>query len=118
MPGYAAVRRCLVLLALLTVAGCRFEESALGPTAPDASLQRLTLSCVRPANTVMCEALAHSSDGTVRSVTAQATWSSSDDTIAGIARGVVTAMREGTIEIAASYLGATARIQLTVPPVR
>src|SRR5688572_6811426 len=100
MPCYAAFR-WLVLLALLTVAGCRFEEGALGPTAPDVSLQRLTLSCVRPASTVMCDALAHYSDGTVQSVTAQAAWSSSDNTVAGIARGVVTSLRGGTIEIAA-----------------
>jgi hypothetical protein len=118
MPCSAAFHRWLVLFALLTAAGCRFEESALGPTAADVSLQRLTISCGQPANTVVCEALAHYSDGSVRSVTAQAAWSSSDTTLAGIARGVVTSMRGGTIDIAASYLGATARIQLTVPPVR
>jgi hypothetical protein len=114
MPCYA-FRRSLVLLALLTVAGCRFDESALAPTAPDVPLERLTISCGRPANIVMCEALAHYSDGTVQSVTARAAWSSSDIAIARIARGIVTSTRDGTIEIAAAYLGVTGRRQLTVP---
>ena len=117
MPCYAAVRRSLVLFALLTVAGCRFDEGALAPTAPDVPLERLTISCGRPENTLVCEALAYYSDGTVESVTARATWSSSDITIASIARGIITSTRGGTIEIAAAYLGVTGRIQLTVPPV-
>jgi hypothetical protein len=75
MRCYAAFRRWLVLFALLTVAGCRFDESALAPTAPDVPLERLTISCGRPANIVVCEALAHYSDGTVQSVTARAAWS-------------------------------------------
>ena len=62
MPFYAAFRRSLVLFALLTVAGCRFDESALAPTAPDVPLERLTISCSRPANAVVCEALAHYAD--------------------------------------------------------
>jgi hypothetical protein len=114
MQGAAAFRRWLVLLASLTVAGCRFQDGV--PTAPDGSLQHLTISCARPANTVVCEALAHYSDGTVQTVTALAAWSSSDVTIAGIARGVVTSLRGGTFEIAASYRGVTARVHLTVPP--
>ena len=117
MPCYAAFR-WLVLLALLTVVGCRFDESALAPTAPDVPLQRLTISCGRPANAVVCEALAHYADGTVQSVTARAAWSSSDITIANIARGILTPTREGTIEITAAYLGIAARIQLTVPLAR
>ena len=116
MPFYPAVRRSLVLCALLTVAGCRFDESALAPTAPDVPLERLTVSCGTPANTVVCEALAHYADGTVQSVTARAAWSSSDITIANIVRGIITSTRGGTIEIAAAYLGVTGRIQLTVPP--
>ena len=117
MPCLASFRRWLVLLALFIVAGCRFDESALVPTAPDVSLQRLTISCGRPANTVVCEALAHYADGTVQSVTARAAWSSSDTAIASIARGIITSSRGGTIEIAAAYLGVTGRIQLTVAPV-
>jgi hypothetical protein len=116
MPFYAAFRRSLVLFALLTVAGCRFDESALAPTAPDVPLERLTISCSRPANAVVCEALAHYADGTVQTVTAQASWSSSDLTIANIVRGVITSTRGGTLEIAAGYLGVTGRLQLTVPP--
>ena len=111
----AAFRGWLVLLTSLTVAACSLQDGSLAPTAPDASLQRLTISCARPANTVVCEAFAHYSDGSVQSVTAQAAWSSSDVTIAGIARGIVTSVRGGTFEIAASYQGATARVQLTLP---
>lgn len=118
MPCYVAFRRGLVLLALLTMVGCRFDESALAPTAPDVPLQRLMISCGPPANGVVCEALAHFADGTVQSVTARAVWSSSDITIANIARGILTPTREGTIEITAAYLGVTAKIQLTVPPAR
>ena len=117
MPCLTSFRRWLVLLALLTAAGCRFDESVLSPTAPDVPLERLTISCSRPANAVVCEALAHYADGTVQSVTARAAWSSSDITIASIARGVITSTRGGTIEIAAAYLGVTGRIQLTVAPV-
>jgi hypothetical protein len=116
MPGSTAFRRSLVLLTSLTVAACRLQDGSLAPTAPDGSLQRLTISCGGGARTVACEALAHYSDGTVQSVTAQAAWSSSDATIAGIARGIVTSLRGGTFEVAASYQGVTARVQLTVPP--
>jgi len=116
MPCFAAFRRGLVLLTLLTAAGCRLDKSALAPTAPDVPLERLTISCGTPGNTVVCEALAHYADGTVQSVTARATWSLSDITVANIARGILTSTRGGTIEVAAKYLGVTSKIQLTLPP--
>jgi hypothetical protein len=108
----------LLLIVLLAGAGCRLQDGPLAPTSPDSSLQRLTISCGAPGNTVACEAFAHYSDGTVQTVTAEAAWSLSDATIAGIVRGVVTFARGGAIEIAASYQGIIARTHVSVTQVR
>lgn len=55
------------------------------------------------------------SDGVTQDVTAQATWTSSDTTVATVtSTGLLKALQYGTAEIAASYRGATGQFSVVV----
>ena len=65
--------------------------------------------------TVQADAIGHFSDGTTKDLLANATWSSSDPTIATIdAKGVVRTVGAGTTTIAATQTGVTGTTTLTV----
>lgn len=71
----------------------------------------LRLGLDPPAKLVVNAAL---SDGTTRDITNYVTWSSSDDTVASIPFGALTAVHAGTAVVTAAYGPATAMAQVTV----
>jgi uncharacterized protein YjdB len=72
-------------------------------------------------DTQQYQAVAIFDNGTSQNVTGQATWTSSDVTIAGVSngfggggRGTVTALKAGTVTISAAYMSVTGSTTLTV----
>ena len=62
-------------------------------------------------------ATAKLSDGTTQDVTGQATWQSSDSTVATVsATGAVTAIAAGTVNVIATYQTIAGSDQITVAP--
>ncbi len=93
------------------------------PPPPPPTLQSIT---VTPANqtidvgaTEQYTAIGHYSDGSTLNLTNQATWSTTDNTVAPIgAQGLATGVAAGSVTISATYSGVTGSTTLTVvtPP--
>ena len=111
------VRGTLVALVVLPLAavgspGC---EAPLAPTpSPNAALLRLFVACGNwTVAGATCAAHAVYSDGGELDVTSQATWESSDITIATVRIGRVAFVALGNVSIRANYLGFTGSAQLS-----
>ena len=87
------------------------------PAAPAATLSSVAVSGTAPAvgATAQFSATATFSDGTTQSVTAQATWASSDTTVASVSSsGLVSGVAPGGADISATYQNVTGRARVTI----
>ncbi|PYQ97896.1 MAG: hypothetical protein DMF96_12790 [Acidobacteria bacterium] len=55
------------------------------------------------------------SNSTTQNVTSQATWQSSNQVVATVNSGLVTALQAGTVDITATYQNVNGSVRLTVP---
>ena len=106
-----------VLLCFVSVgaAGCDFESPLSPPPSPTATVVQLYVFCGNwPAAGSICSADAAYSDGGHLRVTSQASWESSDPTVATVdAGGRVTFVAQGEVTIRATYQGFTASTKLS-----
>lgn len=91
-----------------------------GPSSPTVTSVTVTgtLTLVNIGQTSQLSATAHFAKGTTQNVTTQATWSSSDSTIATVSPGgLVTSVAVGTATITATYqsVAGTTRVTVTRP---
>ncbi len=109
----------VLVLALMT--GCSGGSS--GSSTPTATLLALAVTPANPAifagSTIQLTATGTFSDNTVQDLTAQASWSSSSQSVATISNaagsnGLVTSLDLGTTTIAATWGGASGSTHLTV----
>ena len=111
-----AVRFAFLLLALCAVvsaAACSSDNSTTTPT----SIAKLSITGSSPAigGTSQFTATATLLDGTVETVTDQATWSSSNTSIATVSTtGVVKGVGGGTAMVTASFDGVSVSQQVTI----
>lgn len=114
-------------LVLGLAAGCGSNPGAPtpvpGPTgSPTPVVTSLSLegtSNAVPGETQQLRAMAQMSDGAARDVSAQAAWTSSDPAVATVsATGLVTPLKSGSTDVAASYQGHTGRRTLLVGSTR
>jgi uncharacterized protein YjdB len=97
--------------ATVTVAAAKITSISVTPSAFTMAVN----------DTQQYQAVAIFDNGTSQNVTGQATWTSSDVTIAGVSngfggggRGTVTALKAGTVTISAAYMSVTGSTTLTV----
>lgn len=83
------------------LAGLSFAEPQLSVKAGESRQERLTAAL---------------SDGTSREVTAEAAWSTADETVARVAAGLVTGVQAGLTTVRAVYGGAEAVLPVEVRP--
>ena len=106
-------RAAVVIAAIVAAAGCEGSP----PAAPGPTTASLTVSqeaaTVSRNTTLALTASAQSSTGATSDVTSVATWSSSNDTVATVAAGVVTVKALGVAQITAAYDGRTASTAIT-----
>jgi hypothetical protein len=121
---YRILKQAVVVLGLaLLVAGC--DKSS--PTNPNgggnfggngATVTSLAITGtfqVAEGETSQLKATATLSNGSDQDVSSQATWQSSDTSVATISgTGLLTALKAGTTDITATYSGRTARVTVTV----
>jgi uncharacterized protein YjdB len=96
-------------------------SSMIKPTASAASVVSIAITggsaSVATGGTLQLSAIATLSDGSVADVSASATWSSSDNTVASVgASGLVTGVAAGTAQITATLNGVTGTLSMTVTP--
>jgi hypothetical protein len=114
-------------LALGIAAGCGSSPS--GPTpvpgpgsSPSPVVTSVSVegaSSAEPGEPQQLRAMAQMSDGAARDVSTQAAWLSSDPAVATVsATGLVTPLKTGTTDVAASYQGHTGRRTLVVGSTR
>lgn len=114
-------------MALALAAGC--SSNPAGPTpipspsstpTPPPTVTSLAVEGASSAvlgETQQLKAMAQMTDGSARDVSTQATWLSSDRTVATVsATGLVTALKSGTTDISASYQGHTGRKTVAIGP--
>jgi hypothetical protein len=101
-----------VAAATLLAAACSKDS----PNAPSKSTPQVTGVSIDGSTTLaegatsQLNAVASQSDGTTQTVTTRATWTTSDPTVATVsATGLLTALRAGTADIAATFGSQTAR---------
>lgn len=109
---------------VLAADGCSgLSEDKKTPTAPSSTSSPATVTQVRLSGTTsltargqttQLSATATLSDGSTRSVTQDADWTTSNTTVASVSGGLVTARDVGDADIGATYRGATgsARVQV------
>ena len=109
----------VLVLALMT--GCSGGSS--GSSTPTATLLALAVTPANPSifsgSTIQLTATGTFSDNTVQDLTAQASWSSSSQSVAAISNaagsnGLVTSLAPGTTTIAATWEGASGSTLMTV----
>jgi carboxypeptidase family protein/Big-like domain-containing protein len=109
-PRLRAARRFAAVV--LFTASCHHPS----PAAPAATLSSVAVSGTAPAvgATAQFSATATFSDGTTQSVTAQATWASSDTSVASVSSsGLVSGVAPGGADISATYQNVTGRARVT-----
>ena len=107
-----------VILLLMTI-GCGSSPSS--PQAPSnvPTVTSVTVTATSTGSQFQCAAVAGFSDGSTQNVTSQATWTSSNPSVATVTNtGLVTPLSNGSIDIAATHSGMTGTLHLavTVPP--
>ena len=125
-------RACLVVAVLITVSceGDRpspLPRSPTGPTGPmeppaprapvitDFAVQELPPR-IGPGESARVQAIARFSDGSERDVAAEATWTSTQPTIATVEAGVVTGRALGRVTIQARYESRTSTLEMVIQP--
>jgi hypothetical protein len=106
------------LVGLVISAACG-GSSPTTPSVPPSSVTSIVvsgwLSPLKPGQSVQLSATAMSATGSSRSVTAEATWQSSDPTVAVVSQvGLVTALTGGTTNIRATFAGQTGNLAMAV----
>jgi hypothetical protein len=111
MAAYKLLGCVAVCSVIIAVAGC--DKNPSGPTSPPASIQ---VSGTAPPTGVTSQfiAMAIAQNGVQTVVTAQASWLSSDPSIATVSGGVVRGIAPGTAEISATYSGVRGATSVTV----
>jgi trimeric autotransporter adhesin len=105
-----AILRFAYVIALVALGGACHE-----PTTPSAVARSVTVTAVPTGTRYQLSAVAGFSDGSIRDVTVQATWSSSDSAIATVSSaGLVTAVANGSALITATYQSVSGNMALTV----
>jgi hypothetical protein len=114
------VRRGSTLFIAAVVLQCAACGGSKAPTAPTnpttATVTAVTIGggTQNSDGSVQLTATAALSDGTSRLVTLEATWASSDTTVATVDKGRVTPVGVGEAEISAVYQNVTGRVRITV----
>jgi Carboxypeptidase regulatory-like domain/Bacterial Ig-like domain (group 2) len=105
-----ATSRFAYVIALVAFGGACHE-----PTTPSVVPRSVTVTAVPTGSQYQLSAVAGFSDGSTQDVTSQATWSSSDTTVAIVAStGLVTPVANGSALITASYQSVSGSMALTV----
>ena len=113
--------RTLAALTLLGIVGALLGSVGCGSSAPS---QPTTVSSVLVAGaaptvgmTSQFTAIALSSDGSIRSVGSQVTWTSSNTSVASVSgSGSVTGVSAGEVDIFATYGGVTGGLHILIAP--
>ena len=121
-------------LAIVTIAASFLSAcGSSSPTAPAptpppppvaATVVSLAVAGASCANGATCQvpstltltATASFSDGTTQNVTGQATWSSTNPSVASVSAGVVTARATGGTDVTAVFQGKLGGVTVSVPP--
>jgi hypothetical protein len=110
------------IIVFFTVA-CHSDKNPFptNPTTPTPSLSNVSFqtpgpTSVGPGQTAQMTAVARFSDGSTRTVTDQATWTSSQPQIATVAAGVVTGRALGRTQIRAAYQNRSTSLNIVVEP--
>ena len=105
-----AILRFAYVIALVAFGGACHE-----PTRPSIVARSVTVTAVPTGTQHQLSAVAGFSDGSTQDVTSQATWSSSDPTVAMVsAMGLVTPIANGSALVTASYQNVRGSMALTV----
>ena len=114
--GQAVYAAGVALLATIATDGCKDKTPVI--VTPTKTLQSVSVTGVPaslvPPNTATLSATANYSSGSPDSVTAAATWDSSNKAVATVAGGVVTAVAPGTTDISAVYQSVRGSAAVTV----
>jgi Bacterial Ig-like domain (group 2) len=106
------------ILMLLVVASCG-KGRTQASTVPEDGVVRIEISApssVPGGRTVQLIASAHRNDGSVRNVTSQASWTSSNSSVLTISRpGLVSATSPGKSTITVAYRGVQHQVTILVP---
>ena len=113
-------RASLVAVSVLLTVGCNGDKVPTAPTAPTATSIGLSLSpsvrTIPPGQTAHLIATAGYNDGSVRDVTGQTTWTSSQPNVASVSAGTVTGVGLGATEIRANFERWSSSMSLVVEP--
>ena len=107
-----------VFFVCLVVAGCGGRGKSSLSTSSSSTLSSLSVSggnSVAAGMTLQLSANGSYSDGTNSNLTSQATWKTSDSTIATISSsGLLTALKQGSVSVTAAMGGVTGSASITV----
>lgn len=112
---------CIVLVAagvIATTAGCSSKSSSNDtPTTPTATVTSVAVAGTAPnvGLTAQFIATATLSNGTTQTVTSQATWQSSNTSLATVnSAGIVTGVAPGDVDITATFQSVAGRLRVTI----
>jgi hypothetical protein len=111
----------LVAAAAVLGAGCGGSSPTKPTEPPAATITSVSIggdtSTLAEGASRQLTAIANYSDGSTSTVTSQATWSTSDATVATVSgTGLVTAVRTGNVDVTAAFSGQSGRRTLQVSP--
>lgn len=122
--GSAFILVSVATVAVLAVGRCSGQsDSSSTPTGPSAPSAPATVTQVRISGTTsltargqtsQLSATATFSDGSTRSVTQEAEWTTSNDTVATVSGGLVTARDVGDADISVTYRGVRSSTRVEV----
>lgn len=107
--------RAFLLTLLAAAALCGACTS--NPVLPSATISTMTISGITPTvgtSSQFSAGIVPADGSSTLDVTALATWSSSDPTIATVSRGVVTGVKAGTTTLTVTYNGSTVSSKITI----
>jgi trimeric autotransporter adhesin len=114
MPSHLLWRLAVFVLPLLLLTSCSGEFFRGSNDIVSITISPLN-TAIQPANTQKFTATGTFGTGGVGDVTSQATWTSSDSSIATIdSTGLATGVADGTVTIGGAYQGYTAKTSLSV----
>lgn len=109
----------LAMVALTAACGKSSESTPTGPTRAVSSVSIGGATSVSEGGTTQLTATAQYSDSTSESVTSQATWTSSDPTVATVsATGLVTALKTGPVDVSATFQSVVGRRTMQIAAAR
>ena len=117
MTGLKSFARTLGVASLIAAAAACSSKSSDTPTTPTATVSSIAVAGTAPnvGLTAQFTATAAMSNGTTQNVTSQATWTSSNASIATVnAAGVVTGVGPGDVDITATFQSVAGRLRVTV----